>query len=516
MSRKVRLVQEAKEAEEEAAAEGQEKPAKEEPGKWGVGQYSLTRRTHHLTRSAASTALRVRESALFRPVRAIGMVTSEVPVAPVTLGDADFLVASVGRGFHVFDCKHLRMSYIGPRLNEKIRAMLVIGEAVITSLKHDIVAWHKLTELGRFKGHTKSPTVLANVGTAFMVSAAGSEVLLWRLSDIGLKDKSVEEERCVYEPLTKLEMTEDFGDCTAACHPPTYIHKMLLGSSTGALELWNLRSQARIHVFRSHLAGITTRCAVTCLAEVPNVLDLIAVGFANGRIVIFHGKEDRVVMEFEQAQGRVTSLSFRTGAGAPAHMVSGAPNGTFVVWDLDKRRAHHIREDAHHGPLSTATFLPGQPLLITSGRDNAIRTWIFDTADGLPRLLRSRIGCPGAVRKMSFYGGKDDRELLVGGAGFAAGFVAKVSFIRDAQNIEFSQTSMNKMHSSLRGMRSADGKRLPPLTDLAYSEVRHFDWLASGASGASTSGRCGGRRRRVDQGSPRNREWASFIISPRH
>lgn len=215
-----------------------------------------------------------------------------------------------------------------------------------------------------------------------------------------------------------------------------------------------------------------------CLQEAPNVLDMIAVGFAKGRICVLNAREDRVLMEFEQAQGRVTTLSWRSGdASAPAHLISGAANGAIVVWDLEKRRAHHVLEDAHQGPVTRASFLPNQPILLTGGLDNALRMWIFDTLDGTPRLLRERCGCPGPARKMKFYG-KGDRELIVGGGSLqGTGFVARVSFIQDHQNKEYSQGALRKISAAFRA-NSSGAPRLPPLLDFAVCEGRHFDWPA--------------------------------------
>eukprot|EP00913_Durusdinium_trenchii_P012138 g11399.t1 len=95
------------------------------------------------------------------------------------------------------------------------------------------------------------------------------------------------------------------------------------------------------------------------------------------------------------------------------YLVSGAPTGHFVVWDLEKRRMHHVRE-AHRGPITHMAFVPKEPLLITSGTDNAVKMWIFDTADGMSRYLQRRCGCPGPARKLQFYG-EGDKELIVGG-----------------------------------------------------------------------------------------------------
>jgi len=453
----------------------------------------LSKRTAVAARRGPSVALRVRESALFRPVRAIGVVTDGVPFAPTTLGDADFVTVSIGRGFQIFECDKLRLAYLGPRLNEKVRALACVGDVTLTALGSDIVAWNKLVELGRFRGHTGTATLMCAVGTGYLVSAAGREALVWKLNDIGLE--SVVEAAGsrggdhVLAPLGRLALAKDFGDCTALCHLPTYIHKVVVASSAGGLELWNVRSRELVHTFKAHLAKLddTGGGGITCMVEVPNVLDLLALGFASGRISILHAREDRVVVEFDQAQGRVTALTFRTGPSAPRHLVSGAPNGTLVVWDLDKRRAHKVLEGAHHGPIVSAHFLPNQSLLLTSGRDNAIRMWIFDSVDGYPRLLKSRCGCPGPARRMVFYG-SEDHELIVGGGRESGGFLAKVSFIQDHQNTEYSQGALQKMPNSVKNFQfNLAHSRLPPIVDLAFCEARHYDWPAVITAHAQTA-----------------------------
>jgi len=438
------------------------------------------------SRQKTSSALRVRESALFRPVRAIGVVTDSLPISVQTLGDASFVTTSVGRGFQVFEGEKLRLAYIGPRLNEKIRALINVGETTITSLKSDIVVWHKLTEIGRFRGHRGSATVLCVIGAGFLVSAAGADVLVWQLSDIGLEDaasasteQGLRKGSCVLAPLGRLILGEGFGSVTTARHPATYLHKVLLGGSSGGIELWNVRSRELVHAFRSHLPISGESCAVTSMLEAPNALDIVAVGFASGRICMMNVREDKVLFEFQQAQGRVTCLAFRSGPNALPHLVSGAPTGDLVVWDLEKRRAHHVQEAAHRGAISSVHFIPEEPLMLTSGRDNAVRMWIFDTADGLPRLLKGRGGCPGPARRLSFYGNDGDKELLVGGGFEGTGYLSKISFIQDHQNNEYSQSAFQKMSSALKtGAGQVKSSHLPPVVDVAYCQVRHFDWPA--------------------------------------
>lgn len=425
-----------------------------------------------------SATLRVRETALFRPLRAVGTVTDGLPVSHLSLGGKDWVTASIGRSFQVFDCENLRLSYVGPRLNEKIRALANVGTVDLTALKSDIVAWHKMVELGRFRGHTATATNLCTIGSTYLVSSSSAEVLVWPLKSLGVDERSTatKQSDIIIAPLTKLAISSAFGECTALCHPPTYLHKVLLASDQGCLELWNLRSGERVHSFEALKSDAKQGMAITCLREAPHVLDMVAVGYANGRITLLNAREDRVIVEFEQAQGRITALAFRTGSSAPANLVSCAPDGSFVTWDLEKRRAHHTLEGAHNAAITSAKFLPDQPVLLTNGRDNSIRMWIYDTADGFPRLLRSRCGCPGPVRRMSFYNKTSDTNLLVGGGLDGMGFLSRIAIFQSHRNREFSQNQVRKLKKVSMESTSLIKGRLPPIVDMSFCEARHFDW----------------------------------------
>ncbi|CAK9029783.1 WD repeat-containing protein 36 (T-cell activation WD repeat-containing protein) (TA-WDRP), partial [Durusdinium trenchii] len=424
-------------------------------------------------RGRVASTLKARESHLFRPVRSIGAVADSLPFSLQTLGDASFLTTSVGRGFQVFECEKLRLAYIGPRFNEKVRALITVGETIITALKQDVVVWHKLTELGRFRGHHTAATVLCAVGSSYLLSAAGKELIVWQLSEVGnLEAETLLESRegkCVLGPLSRLNVGQDFGEVTCIRHPPTYLNKVLVAGSEGNLQLWNLRSAELIHSFKCHKPEQAV--GITALMEASGALDVVAVGFRSGRICLMNIREDRILFELQQAQGPVSCIAFRSDDASMPYLVSGAPTGHFVVWDLEKRRMHHVRE-AHRGPITHMAFVPKEPLLITSGTDNAVKMWIFDTADGMSRYLKGRCGCPGPARKLQFYG-EGDKELIVGGGFKGNGFLSKISFIQDQQNKEYSQASLKKMNSQAVAVGNLE---LPPVVDVAISQVRHYDW----------------------------------------
>ena len=167
-----------------------------------------------------------------------------------------------------------------------MRSLITVGEIVITALKLDIVVWHKLTEVGRFRGHHSSATVLCAVGSSYLLSAAKQELILWQLSDIG-KDES----NGILGPLGRPSLAKNFGEVTCMCHPPTYLNKILVGGLGGQLELWNIRSMDRIHSFKC-ISGD----AITAMKE-ANALDVVALGFATGRITLMNVREDKILFE---------------------------------------------------------------------------------------------------------------------------------------------------------------------------------------------------------------------------
>lgn len=61
------------------------------------------------------------ESRVFRPYRAVGVVTEDVPFVLNTLGAKNFVTVSIGRAFQVFDTDKLSLAIISPQLTRRIR-----------------------------------------------------------------------------------------------------------------------------------------------------------------------------------------------------------------------------------------------------------------------------------------------------------------------------------------------------------------------------------------------------------
>jgi U3 small nucleolar RNA-associated protein 21 len=88
-------------------------------------------------------------------------------------------------------------------------------------------------------------------------------------------------------------------------HPSTYLNKILVSSTQGTMQIWNIRTNKMVYQF-GYLGS-----AVTCLAQSP-VVDVIAIGLLNGTVVLHNIKVDEKIDSVRQ-DDRVTAITFRTG-----------------------------------------------------------------------------------------------------------------------------------------------------------------------------------------------------------
>jgi len=216
-----------------------------------------------------------------------------------------------------------------------------------------------------------------------------------------------------------------------AVHPHTYLNKIVIGSSCGggAMILLNIRSGKVIHNFKcllkeNHkLVNNGIKDTITVLEQSPAV-DTIAVGMSSGKVHLVNIRADVKLFSLMhhngskkiKANNEVRALSFRTDSAALesgiAPLAVGLADGSISIWDLTPsaddgdvtftliksqkkgRRTLlcHI-ENAHPGGVSSLTYLPQEPLLLSSGtKSNRLIMHVFDNPDHSGRILRQRIG----------------------------------------------------------------------------------------------------------------------------
>ena len=338
-------------------------------------------------------------------------------------------------------------------LNHRITGLAQWGDVVVTASGCPAMLYlHERGRLlGRLRGHSGRADVLCAVGPTLLSvgsDGCGRTVRVWDLV-----------RRAAVGALGPLGPAERV---TCMCHPPTYLNKVVLGLADGSLQLWNFRTARRVHVF-DPARWNAARAAVTCVVASPAV-DVVAVGLADGRVVLHNLRADAALFAVTHAGSAVCAVAFRTD-GAPL-MATGSARGGLAVWDLERRELVGTVPDAHgRARVAALRFLDGEPVLVSTGADNSVRMWIFDAPGdpGAARLLRARSGHAAPPRCLAYYGA-DARTLL--SAGGADRALRLFSVVRDQQCAELSQ-GKGLVRRARRAHTDVDRLKLAPVVALA-------------------------------------------------
>jgi U3 small nucleolar RNA-associated protein 21 len=405
----------------------------------------------------AAARRRVDDSTLLVPYRAVGLVTAGLALSVVQHGGETFVTASLGRTFQIYNCAKLRHVFVGPPLPSGITALGSHEDYTIVACGSSVHVYQRAELLATLTGEHEAPVRhLLTMGSTLVSACAQGLVVAWQLPGGELICQ-------VHAGFTP----------TALLHPATYLNKVLLGSPSGVMQLWNLRSRARVHEFDRGWNS-----AITALAQSP-ALDVVAVGLADGRLFLINLKYDTTLLELRHDDGdAVRSLAFRTDG--PAWLVSGAASGALHAWQLEKRARLALRPCAHEGGVASLLFLRGKPELLSAGAsDNSIRMWSCDAHSGEMGLLRQRSGHALPPSCVQFH---DDELHVGGGPGGQAQLLSagadrtlRLQSIWSAQqDCELSQ----KREAAKRSMHEAEprARLLPPLLQMASSQRRERDW----------------------------------------
>ncbi|WIA38106.1 hypothetical protein OEZ86_001468 [Tetradesmus obliquus] len=407
---------------------------------------------------------------LFKPFRALGYITEDVPFAVQRRGKETYAVVSVGRTWQIYNTSKLTLVMVGPQLPRAVVALATKGDLTFAATGAAIHEAKRMHATGVYAGHRAAVLQMLVLGDNLLSLGKDRQLLVWK---IGQYDA----------PEAVIDLGADFEPSCMA-HPDTYIKKLVIGGTDGSLQLWNFKTQQLVHSFKSWGSP------VRCLAASP-ALDVMAVGLADGRAILHNLRYDEQVMVLHNAaaagtgaarflQGTaaantaaassaaVTCLSFRTGQGLPLLAVGGSA-GLIALWNLEGRCLHHVIRDAHDRPLLGLHFFAGEPLLMSSAGDNSIKQWVLDGTDAVPRLLKFRSGHSAPPAVVRHYA--EGLRLLSAGADRS---FRLFSTIQDQQSRELSQK-----HTAARAKKlkvSAEELKLPRVTQMAACETRERDW----------------------------------------
>ncbi|CAO1635675.1 unnamed protein product [Sympodiomycopsis kandeliae] len=452
---------------------------------------------------------------LFTPYLALGIIANHVPfVLQIRHGgkDADKpdvnIVSSLGNCWSIWTAESLMQVFVGEQTPSPITqlALSTSPDSILASAGSIIYRYVR----GKIVARYTIPTTSNHTATISHFDVFGDSVVAVAVSSDG-KTSSLHHFSLIGSQLiSSIDEMPDNATPTALLHPATYLNKVLVGLSNGNLALWNIRTGSLVHQFDAaalrsahNLSATEAATSIMALAQAP-ALDIIALTTADNCVLVHNIKTDTVIATFKLESPLSSSPpTFRTDGRAHT-MAIGSRTGDIFIFDLDpddgtnaspesnRPRLIHTIRNAHSAPISGLEFVTGQPLLISSAGDNAIKQWFFEpssssssfnTASGsnpagstsgsssAPRLLKSREGHSEPPSLVRWYG-EDGRAPLLSAARDRS---VRLGWIgREARGGELSQGSIVRKANQLS--LPPTSLKLEPASSLSFSLTRSRDW----------------------------------------
>ncbi|KAI9881631.1 MAG: hypothetical protein M1830_000196 [Pleopsidium flavum] len=488
------------------------------------------------------------KSRIFAPFRTLGLVSpTAVPFISIPLGKTTFQIStSVGRCLQTYDLRRgLNLVFLSrPETPEPITATFAWKDRVFAAwggeepgVQNGIWVFKR----GKKIGELELPE-LSGEGVK-QILCFGSWIVACRMTRIEVWKTATYEH---YTTLTLHSSRNGVANETLLgpiCTMPTFLNKVFVGRQDGSVEIWNLSTGKLIYTLlplASHLGS------VTALQPTP-AFSLLAIAYSNGSITVHDVRLDTDIITLNASlsqRASITAISFRTdglGAGdggreAGVMATAGSHDGDITFWDLNGggrlmgtlRGAHDPPSDVHGGVaggISKVEFLPGQPVLVSSGLDNSLKSWIFDETPytPIPRILHSRSGHAAPVTKLAFLSSDADGADAVGKWLLSAGKDRSLwgwSLRRDGQSTELSQGNIRKRARKLGTLgdslapsqlsNSIEELRAPEITCLASSLNRDGGMGTSIGAGSVWANTSSGKRGADASGSGAT-GWESIV-----
>ncbi|KAI6045674.1 Utp21 specific WD40 associated putative domain-containing protein [Pisolithus marmoratus] len=427
------------------------------------------RTRNSLKRKSTKSTQRTVEPRLFAPFRALGLITNHVPFCVQTRshkgatdGPRIHILTCLGKSWALWEGGKMTLLFVGSEVEDPISCIAMDGDSVWCASGIHAVKYLRGKEVLRVTnplGTTLSSLILFG-SHLLTLTEDGTRMLIWDVSSDG--------------PSLFANIHFEIGFTAARMlHPATYLNKVLVASREGHMQLWNIRTQTCIHtISTSKLLTLASSSPlsnpVVALAQSP-AIDVVGVGFMSGEISVYDIRADERLMRMYMEGGGVRALSFRSD-GYPV-LASVSSLGHLALWDLNSGgRLLHLVRGAHDGGITSLEWVPGQPVLITSGEDNSVKQWLFDSPTAAPRLLKFRAGHHAPPHLIRYYG-EDGKQLLTASADRSLRYT---SVVRDSRSFELSQGSLARKATVLS--KSLSSLKFPPVTSISFSTTRSKDW----------------------------------------
>ncbi|CAG9540081.1 unnamed protein product [Cercopithifilaria johnstoni] len=389
------------------------------------------------------------QSRLFVPYKALGEVCSSVPPAFRVLRrkrNESYVICAVDNVVIQYLCENLRVISVSNVLPARISVVAADSHYIYAAIDTRIAVLYLARQVKRWLEVSDNIRWLIPFGDVLVVVDAKSSI---HVMDVETGDE-----------LVLIETSGQF-DCSAITHPATYLNKVLLGSRQGTLRLINFKTGKLIHEFEKMFES-----EIIVLEQSP-AIDIVAVGLRNGQIILHNIKSDETLQMYMQ-DAPVTSIAFRTDGEET--MTTASENGTLAVWNLNKRSLLGQLPDAHHGSITGIYYVNGEPLMISAGVDNTLKTWISDMGDGMLRQLVLLDGHYKPVTAVKFI----DNEIILSSG--LDGSVRAYSVSRDTHRQKLGNAGTMSRMKAKKKKRDIESIKLKPVIEMDVKLTREAAW----------------------------------------
>ncbi|KAJ5930764.1 hypothetical protein N7466_006257 [Penicillium verhagenii] len=476
-------------------------------------------------------------SKIFAPFRTLGLVSpTSVPFTSVRLGKSTYqITTSVGHTLQTYDLRRgLSLIFLSrPQTPEFITATCAWQDKVFAAWGHlrprspgGVWVFKRgkrvaTLEMPKLDGPIERLVVFGS----WIVGCWTGGLEVWKTGSY--------EHYASLKPRANLDSAGDPIYAGLLCNMPTYLNKVFVGRMDGAVDIWNIRSGKLLHMLP---APSTDSGPVTAIHPTP-ALSLLAIAHKSGALSIQNVDSGQLVLSLRTPSARalpVTSITFRSdglGAGhdgrkAGVMATAAGGSGDITMWDLNDggrvagilRGAHRVTNRDNGTGVNRVEFLDGQPVLVSSGDDNALKTWIFDETpfSPTPRPLHVRAGHSAAVSALEFLpaasDGSDSGGKWLLSASKDCSFWG-LSLRKDSQHAEISQGSVERKSKKM-GPTDPSSSVVDPLK---ASEVTCISCSLNrdGGMGITTSGPIWSNPKFTNTESTNSTGWESVVTGHR-
>ncbi|KAM3728305.1 ATP-binding cassette sub-family F member [Dirofilaria immitis] len=389
------------------------------------------------------------QSRLFVPYKALGEICSSVPPAFRVLPrkrNESYIICAVDNVVIQYLCENLRVVSVSNVLPARINRVAADSHYIYASIGTRIAVLYLARQIKQWLKISDNVRFLLPFGDILIVIDIKSSI---HVMDVETGDE-----------LVLIETSGQF-DCSAIAHPATYLNKVLLGSKQGTLRIINVKTGKLIHEF-----GKLFKSEVMVLEQSP-AIDIVAIGLRNGQIMLHNIKYDATLQIYMQ-DAPVTSIAFRIDGEET--MTTASESGTLAIWSLNKRSLLGQLPNAHQGSITGIYYVNDEPLMVSAGTDNTLKTWINDMGDGMPRQLVLLDGHHKPITAVKFI----NNEIILTSS--LDGSIRTVSVSRDTHRQKLGNAGIMSRMKAKKKKRDIENIKLKPVIEMNVGLAREAAW----------------------------------------